>query len=98
MIGIRTEKQEHEPEPERCSIAYLGEAMILADDVERRTTAGDKEWDLAQYTQTIIQEVCRLRSRVAYLEGWKEGVEPFVAKYRPRPPVYRGEAPGTIDQ
>lgn len=37
--------------------------------------AGDAEWDLAQYTQTIIQEVYRLRSRVAYLEGWKEATE-----------------------
>lgn len=91
MIGIRTE------EPERCSHAYLAEAQILADDVERRTMEGDKEWDLAQYTQTIIQEVYRLQSRVAYLEGWKEGVEPFVAKHRPRPPVYRGGEPGTID-
>lgn len=87
--GTRTD------EPEHCSPAYLGEAQQLARNVESASDPGCEEWDLAQYTITIVQEVFRLRSKVAYLEGWKEGVEPFVTKHRPRPPVYRSPADET---
>lgn len=75
---------------EGFSDAYLNEARQLAGEVETLADPGDKNWDLAQYTIAIIHELNRARCRIAFLEGWKEGVEPFIAKQRPRPPVYRG--------
>lgn len=60
------------------SDAYLAEAQQLAGEVETLSEPGDKHWDLAQYTSTIIREVYRQRNRVAFLEGWKEATEAAV--------------------
>lgn len=57
------------------SDAYLAEAQQLAGEVETLSSPGDKHWDLAQYTSTIIREVYRQRNRVAFLEGWREATE-----------------------
>jgi hypothetical protein len=57
------------------SDAYLAEAQQLAGEVETQSSPGDKHWDLAQYAATLVREVYRQRSRVAYLEGWKEATE-----------------------
>ena len=84
MIGIATDE-----EP-RCTYEYLAEAQQLAQNVERSSDPGCEEWDLAQYTSTVIQELWRLRSRVAYLEGWKEGAE---GVKQSRPKIYRNGSP-----
>lgn len=57
------------------SVEYINEAVIKADVIKCRTMPGDAEYDLAEYTERLIQEVYALRDRVAYLEGWKEGTE-----------------------
>jgi hypothetical protein len=57
------------------SVEYLEEARGVAQFVERLNDPGSEEHDLAQYATRIIQEVYQLRSRIAYLEGWKESAE-----------------------
>jgi len=60
---------------EGVSVEYIEEARSVAQIVKRMNPPGSEEHDLAQYTDRLIQEVYALRSRVAYLEGWKEGAE-----------------------
>lgn len=60
---------------EGASVEYIEEARGVARSVESASDPGCEEWDLAQYADRLIQEVYALRSRVAYLEGWKEAAE-----------------------
>jgi hypothetical protein len=57
------------------SVEYLEEARCVAQSVGELHVIGSWEHDLSDYTTRIIQEVYHLRSRVAYLEGWKESAE-----------------------
>jgi hypothetical protein len=54
---------------------YIDEARDRIRCARKWAQVASNERDLADYTERLIQEVYDLRSRVAYLEGWKESAE-----------------------
>lgn len=60
---------------EGVSAEYVEEARVHIRQARRWAQVASNERDLADYTDRLIQEVYALRSRVAYLEGWKEAAE-----------------------
>jgi hypothetical protein len=60
---------------EGVSAVYIDEARDRIRCARKWAQVASNERDLADYTERLIQEVYDLRSRVAYLEGWKESAE-----------------------
>jgi hypothetical protein len=67
------------------SLEYIVEAQMLAADISSGTATSQQSRDIVDYVTTMVYELDRLRSKVAYLEGWKQGMEG--AKIKPK--VYR---------